>query len=163
MNVEGTRAPDKLPPIEELLPHRGTMLLLDRVTEFAGGCLVAEYSPRPGAWYADASGNMSGWIGIELMAQAVAAHVAMNKRQAGLAPKIGALLGTRSYQMSPGLAGSFAAGQLLRICVQEEFRDESGLAAYDCSIVQNGKTLATTMLKIYEPDDFELFVKGSAL
>ena len=65
--------------------------------------------------------------------------------------------------MSPGLAGSFAAGQLLRICVQEEFRDESGLAAYDCSIVQNGKTLATTMLKIYEPDDFELFVKGSAL
>lgn len=163
MNRAVTHAGDKLPPIEELLPHRGTMLLLDRATEYESSRLVAEYSPRPGAWYADASGNMPGWMGIELMAQAVAAHVAMNKRQAGLNPKMGALLGTRSYQISPRLAGSFAAGRLLRIRVQEEFRDDSGLAAYDCSIVQNGETLATSMLKIYEPEDFELFVKGGAL
>ena len=149
------------PPIEELLPHRGTMLLLDRVAEFATSALAAEYSPRTDAWYADASGNMPGWIGVELMAQSVAAHVAISKRQAGLTPKMGALLGTRSYRMSSS-AGSFSAGQVLRICVEETFRDESGLAAYDCSIVQNGESLATAVLKTFEPDDFELFVQGSA-
>ena len=147
--------------IEELLPHRGTMLLLDRVAEFAISALVAEYSPRTDAWYADASGNMPGWIGVELMAQSVAAHVAIGKRQAGLRPKMGALLGTRSYRMSSEV-GSFSAGQVLRICVEETFRDESGLAAYDCSIVQNGESLATAVLKTFEPDDFELFVQGSA-
>ena len=151
------------PPIEELLPHRGTMLLLDRVAEYEVNALVAEYSPRTEAWYADVSGNMPGWVGIELMAQSVAAHVALNKRQAGLTPKMGALLGTRSYRMSPLSAGCFSAGQVLRICVQETFRDESGLAAYDCSIVQNGETLAAATLKTFEPDDFELFVQGSAL
>ena len=163
MNATAANAAEAFPPITELLLHRGSMLLLDRVAEFETSTLVAEYSPRTDAWYADVSGNLPGWIGIELMAQSVAAHVAMNKRLAGLMPKMGALLGTRAYQMSPSIAGSFCAGQVLRIRVQETFRDESGLAAYDCSIVQNGKTLATSMLKIFEPDDFELFVQGSAL
>ena len=58
--------------------------------------------------------------------------------------------------------GSFSAGQVLRICVEEIFRDESGLAVYDCFIVQNGESLATAVLKTFEPDDFELFVQGSA-
>lgn len=163
MNGVSANAAETFPPIEELLPHRGTMLLLDRVVEFETSGLVAEYAPRSDAWYADATGNLPGWIGIELMAQCVAAHVSMSKRKAGLTPKMGALLGTRAYQMSPPLSGSFSAGQVLRIRVQETFRDESGLAAYDCSITQNGETLARAMLKIFEPDDFELFVQGSAL
>lgn len=163
MNAAAANATGEFPPITELLPHRGSMLLLDRVAEFETSGLVAEYSPRTDAWYADAAGNLPGWIGIELMAQSVAAHVAMNKRLAGLMPKMGALLGTRAYQMSPPSAGSFSAGQVLQISVQETFRDASGLAAYDCAIAQNGETLASAVLKIFEPDDFELFVQGSSL
>ncbi len=145
------------PPIEELLPHRGTMLLLDRVVDFSGEALVAEYSPRSSAWYADGADNMPGWIGIELMAQAVAAHVALKKRLAGQSPKMGALLGTRSYAMSS--PGSFPAGQCLRVHVEESFRDESGLAAYECRIDDEGEALATSTLKVYEPDDFGTFMQ----
>lgn len=151
---------DNIPMVEKLLPHRGTMLLLDRVADFEGDCLVAEYSPRQGAWYADDSGNMPGWLGIEVMAQTVAVHVAMKKRQAGLPGRMGALVGTRAYRTS---VGSFAAGEVIRIRVQETFRDETGLAAYACAIVKNGKILAESMLKVYEPDDFEVFIQGSAL
>lgn len=147
------------PPIEELLPHRGTMLLLDRVVDFSSEALVAEYSPQPKAWYADDTGSMPGWIGIELMAQAIAAHVALNKRQVGRPLKMGALLGTRSYTMSS--PGSFPAGQCLRVHVHESFRDESGLAAYDCRIDSKSQALASATLKVYEPDDFGAFMQES--
>ena len=154
---------DVFPPVEELLPHRGTMLLLDRVTEFQANRLVAEYSPSAEAWYADTMGNMPGWVGIELMAQSVAAHVAMLKKQAGLPLKMGALLGTRRYSMALSAAGCFRAGQVLRICVTEEFHDDSGLGAYACSIICAGETLATAVLKTFEPDDFGAFVQGNSL
>ena len=138
------------------------MLLLDRVVCFDGDCLTAEYSPRPDAWYADAAGHMPGWLGIELMAQTVAAHVAMKKSLAGLPPKKGALLGTRRYQSTAaGSAGFFPAGQVLRIGVREDFSDASGLAAYNCTIERAGEIQATATLKVYEPADFETFLQGS--
>lgn len=148
------------PPVEELLPHRGTMLLLDRITEFAGQSLVAECSPRSHTWYADDSGAMPAWIGVELMAQAIAAHVALTKRQSGLPQKMGALLGTRRYQVTPSVGGRFSGGSLLQIRVQETFRDESGLAAYDCAIERSGESLVSSTLKVYEPDDFGSFLQG---
>lgn len=150
-------ASETLPPIEDLLPHRGTMLLLDRVVEFAGDTVVAEYAPRADAWYADGSGNMPGWLGIELMAQAVAAHVALVKRLAGLPGKMGALLGTRAYRAS---AASFAADCVLEVRAREVFRDESGLAGYECAIAQGGAVLADAVLKVYEPEDFGRFMQG---
>ena len=151
-----------LPTIEELLPHRATMLLLDRVVACHDASLVAEYAPRADAWYAESSdGAMPGWIGIELMAQAVAAHVAMKKRQEGLPPKMGALLGTRSYRMLRPTVASFAAGQPLRIAVAENFSDASGLAAYDCRIEDGAGALAQALIKVYEPDDFGAFVQGN--
>jgi predicted hotdog family 3-hydroxylacyl-ACP dehydratase len=146
------------PPIEELIPHRGTMLLLDRVIEFSDGRVLADYSPRPDAWYADACGNMPAWIGIELMAQAVAAHVALLRRRDGMAPKMGALLGTRAYRSS---VNCFAAGGALRIRADLVLSDPSGLGAYACGIEAGGKPLATAVLKVYEPENFELFVQES--
>lgn len=148
------------PAIEALIPHRGTMLLLDRVLEFAGETAVAEYTPGAGgdAWYADETGAMPAWMGIELMAQTVAAHVALSKRQQGLPPKMGALLGTRRYESS---VASFAAGDALRIRVRLLLRDASGLGAYDCAIERAGVTLATATLKVFEAEDFESFVEGS--
>lgn len=148
---------ETLPPIEELLPHRGTMLLLDRVTEFSGDTAVAEYAPRADAWYADDAGDMPGWIGIELMAQTVAAHVALAKRLVGLPVKMGALLGTRTYRTT---SASFAAGRILQIRAREVFRDESGLAGYECSIACDGTPVAEAVLKVYEPEDFGQFMQG---
>ena len=46
------------PPIEELLPHRGTMLLLDAVLAGADESLIAQARVQGDAWYADATGAM---------------------------------------------------------------------------------------------------------
>ena len=146
------------PAIEALIPHRGTMLLLDRVLEFGGETALAEYTPHRDAWFADETGAMPAWLGIELMAQTVAAHVALSKREQGLPPKMGVLLGTRRYESS--VAG-FGAGDSLHIRARLLLRDASGLGAYDCAIERAGMILATATLKVFEAEDFESFVEGS--
>ena len=113
-----------IPPIEDLLPHRGTMLLLERVVAFDTHRIQAECAPHRGAWYADARGNMPAWIGIELMAQAIAAHTGLVKRSGGKPVAPGVLLGTRSFAAAQA---AFAAGKTLRVTAILSFRDESGL------------------------------------
>jgi predicted hotdog family 3-hydroxylacyl-ACP dehydratase len=146
------------PPIEELLPHRGTMLLLDRVLECSAHSASAEYAPRSDAWYADANGDMPSWIGIELMAQTVAVHAGLIKRREGVAPKQGALLGTRRYA---SIRPAFAASRALRIEATLIYSDGSGFCAYECGIAADGEDLASATLKVFEPDDFQFFLEAS--
>lgn len=155
MNMDAT-----LPPVEDVITHRGNMLLLDSLLAADEECCSAEYTPRPGEWYADANGDMPAWVGIELMAQTIAAYVGLQKHASGQPPRQGVLLGTRSYKTT---AASYRAGMPLRIEARVSFRDESGLGAFECAISRPGapqEVLATAMLKVYEPEDFDAFIKG---
>lgn len=146
------------PPIEDILPHRGSMLLLDRVLAFDADTASAEYTPRRAAWYADANGDMPAWIGIELMAQTVAAQIGLQQHRAGTPPKKGVLLGARRYASRQP---AFTADKPLCIRAVMAYRDASGLGAYDCSIVAGGEEVASATLKIFEPDDFQTFQQAS--
>ena len=150
--------PNQLPRIEEVLQHRGNMLLIDHLIEFNDESMVAEYSPRSGAWYVDDQGRMPAWIGIELMAQAVAAHVGMLKFNKEMPQKAGVLVGTRRYSATDS---SFATGVPLQIQVTVVYQDASGLGAYDCNIGYDGNALATATLKVFEPADFQTFLQES--
>lgn len=134
------------------------MLLLDRVIAFENESTTAEYTPCDDAWYADEQGNMPAWIGIELMAQAIAAHIGLLKRREDAPLKQGALLGTRSYR---SMVPSFATNKMLHIQAIMSYRDASGIGAYDCSILRGGEVLATATIKVFEPDDFQEFLQGS--
>ncbi|MCB5188046.1 hotdog family protein [Methylobacillus caricis] len=147
-----------LPPIQDLLLHSGDMVMLERILSVDDEQTLAECIPQAGAWYADHAGNMPAWIGIELMAQAIAAHVGLLKRRQNLPPKQGVLLGTRSYKAQ---VAAFAANQVLHIKVALAYRDDSGLGAYDCSISNNTGELVNATLKVFEPDDFQSFLQGN--
>lgn len=143
------------PPIEDLLPHRGNMLLLDGMLTAGDDSATCHATPAADAWYA-ADGSMPVWIGIELMAQTIAAHVALIARRTGKPPRPGVLLGTRAYKTE---VDRFPAGQVLHISVRLSYRDASGLGAYDCTIADAGGTsLASAAITVYEPEDFEKFI-----
>ena len=147
------------PAISDLLLHRGNMLLLDCISTFNNEQTVAEYTPQRQAWYADAQGNMPAWIGLELMAQTIAAHAGLIKKVENITPKQGVLLGTRSYSATIPF---FSADVTLHIKAVMMFRDESGLGAYDCTISnRQNDILATATLKAFEPEDFQLFLQGA--
>jgi predicted hotdog family 3-hydroxylacyl-ACP dehydratase len=138
------------PSIEELLPHRGPMLLIDRVTAADAERLSAQASVNAQAWYADAGGNMPAWIGVELMAQAIAAFVGLEQRRQGKPIKIGFLLGTRKYSCA---VPAFARDAVLDVTAHLVYREASGLGAFDCHIELKGERVADATIKVFEPDD----------
>ena len=146
------------PPIEDILPHRDPMLLLDHVLSFDAQTASAQYAPRRGAWYADANGNMPAWIGIELMAQTVAVHNGLLRRSLGLPPKQGALLGTRRFTSTQS---AFAADQPLVTQSKMIYREASGMGAYECTIAVDGAIVVSATLIVFEPEDFSTFVQAS--
>ncbi|WP_157461872.1 beta-ketoacyl-ACP synthase [Chitinimonas koreensis] len=143
-------------PIAELVPHAGAMSLLDRAIEGDGEHFVAEVDIRPGGLFCGDDG-VGAWVGIEYMAQAVAAWAGWQARQRGEAPKVGFLLGSRRYACSVPV---FRSGQVLRVAVRQEFRADNGLGQFDCRIEIAGETVATAALTVFEPDDALQFLGG---
>lgn len=144
------------PSIEELLPHRGPMLLIDRVVSADAERLSAQARVDPNAWYANADGDMPAWIGVELMAQAIAAFVGLEQRCQGKPIKIGFLLGTRKYSCA---VPTFARDAVLDITACLVYREASGLGAFDCHIDLKGGRVADATIKVFEPDDPARFMK----
>lgn len=145
-------------PIEAIIPHRGTMLLIDSVDTFTEETLSARATVRPDAWYADADGAMPAWIGIELMAQAIAAHVALLAMRGGGHARPGVLLGSRRYE---ALQASFRSGAQLSVRVTELLRSEEGHGAYECTIHDGEQCCAEAVVKVFQPPHFQSFIEGS--
>lgn len=133
--------------IEDFIPHRGPMRLVDRLVAADDEAASVEADvPSEGRFVRD--GRMPAYVGIELMAQAVAAWAGARARRAGAAPRNGYLLGTRRFEAS---CAGFEAGCTLRIDVRCELIGDAGLGMFDCAIVQGGATLATARISVYEP------------
>ncbi|KVD83103.1 beta-hydroxyacyl-ACP dehydratase [Burkholderia stagnalis] len=142
----------------DVLPHRGTMLMLDAIERCTETAIDVRATARPDAWYVAGDGAMPAWIGIELMAQAIAAHVGLLARRAGGRARPGVLLGTSGYKMH---RPAFDAGATLRIAAQELLRSEAGHGAYECTIHIGDTCCAEAVVKVYQPDDFQTFIEGS--
>ena len=151
--------PSILPAIEAVVPHRGGMLWLERLVAAAEDSVEAAATVPAGAGYLDPQPGMPAWLGIELMAQAVAAHVGLRGWREGKPMRPGVLLGCRRYQSS---VAAFAPGAKLRVSARLSYKDESGFGAYDCTIADQRAELASATLKVYEPPDFEAFLKSGA-
>jgi predicted hotdog family 3-hydroxylacyl-ACP dehydratase len=134
-------------PVRELLPHDPPMVLLDRAVAYTDSTLVAEVDVRPDSILCGADG-VPGWVGIEYMAQAVAAHAGYQGRLAGEPPRIGYLLGTRSYQSSLAV---FPLGATLAVHIESLFVEMS-LGAFACRIELDGP-VATATINVYQPTD----------
>jgi len=130
----------------DLLAHRAPMLLLDSVLEAGPETVTAITRVDPAAWYAQ-DGAMPAWFGLELMAQTVAAYSGVQQSALGVEPRIGYLLGTRSYACA---LPAFPAGAELRIHAKLHYLDDTGLSAFHCAIHLNGAEIATAILKTLE-------------
>lgn len=135
------------PPIEQLVPHARPALLLDRVVEAGGDVVVTETLIREDNPYCR-DGQVGGWVGIELIAQSIAALAGLDALRAGRPVRIGFLLGTRRYRSVP----SFALGDRLRIEVTREFQSDDGLGAARGRILgADARLLGEGLLTVFQP------------
>jgi len=149
--------PDTFQPIESYLPHRPPMLLLSSVLRCDEDSLSALGEVDGTAWYADTLGRMPAWIGIELMAQAVAAHIGVLASKGHRAARPGALLGSQHYVMHQA---AFVSAAPLEIQVTSILSGESGHSAYACRVMEGAVCAAEAIIKVYQPDDFSAFLEG---
>ena len=68
------------PPIVELVPHRPPMLLLDRVLSYDGECVVCETVLEHDSPFVE-QGHVPALVGIEYMAQTIAAGAGLSARE----------------------------------------------------------------------------------
>ncbi|MEH6626337.1 MAG: hotdog family protein [Motiliproteus sp.] len=143
--------------VNELVPHSGSMSLLSKIVDYGEDWLYAEVQINNDSMFVDERG-VPAWIGLEYMAQAVAAHAGSQERKDGQAPKLGFLLGTRKYICS---ADYFSLGQVLSIKVQRVIQGENGLSAFQCFL--HGENIeATASLNVFQPNDASEFLKEAS-
>lgn len=147
-------------PIARLLPHASPMIMIDRVISVSAEYFEAEVTIRPDSLFCDGTA-VNAWVGIEYMAQAVAAYAGAEAIAAGRPVKIGFLLGTRSYSSSKP---RFEVGTVLRIGVKKILHEPGSLSVVECSLreVAQAHASVTANLTVYEVDSLPAYLAEHA-
>ena len=146
-------SPSGFPPIATLLPHAGPMCLLERVTEHQRSHTVCSVDPSRSALLAAPDGSVPVWVGLEYMAQCIAAHGGLVARALGEPLRPGVLLGSRRLRFG---VGRFASDRELRVTARHH-RGERGLVSFDCEVreASGGPPLVEGRLNVYIVGGFE--------
>ena len=140
--------------IEDVVPHAGTMSLLDDIVDTGKETLLARVNLNPDTLFAESKG-VPAWIGIEYMAQAVAAYAGVQARDHGDPVRIGFLVGSRRYLCSHSY---FPLGESLEVSVHKELQADNGLGVFHCAI-RCGEVTASASLNVFQPEDAEEFLQ----
>jgi predicted hotdog family 3-hydroxylacyl-ACP dehydratase len=143
--------------VDQVVPHKAPMSLLRHVISHTPEVTVCDVRIEKDTVFLE-SGGVGSWVGLEYMAQAVAAHAGMSSRREGKPPDIGFWLGTRQADF---FADHYRLGQTLHVLARHVW-GEGDLFSFDCSIsdAANGRCLAKAQLNVYRPDDVKRILKG---
>lgn len=141
------------PTIDQLLPHDDPMILVDRVINILSETVHCQVDIGDHHLFFNADAqSMPAYVGIEFMAQSVAAWSGFHAKQKGEAPPVGFLLGSRRYQVE---CDTFKQGQTLDIHA-EKIIEDSGMAVFSARLELNGATIASCQLNVYVPSEQKL-------
>jgi len=144
--------------VADLVPHRRTMSWLDRVISVDAERVVAEADIGEASLFLR-GGQLDAWIGLEYMAQAIAAWAGHRARSQGRSVTLGFLVGTRRYEVR---RQSFRVGECLRIEANCELMADNGLGMFACRILVDGELTASANLSVFEPPEGEAFLNLEA-
>lgn len=146
-------------PIAELLPHAGDMILIDEVVGFGAEDIETRLTVRPGGLFSQADGSLPAWVGVELMAQSIAAYAGCQALQAGLPVELGFLLGTRKFECN---VERFPAGVELRIRALRSLQDDNGMGVFECHL--DGPDIhAEARLNVFRPPEVASYLQEHSL
>ena len=141
-------------PIAELIPHAADMILIDEVVSFGAEDIETRLTVRPGGLFNQQDGSLPAWVGIELMAQRIAAYAGCQARQAGLPVELGFLLGTRKFECN---VERFPAGAELRIRALRSLQDDNGMGVFECHLTGPG-IHASARLNVFRPPQADTYL-----
>ena len=149
--------------IADVVPHAGSMSLLASIIDGGEEWLRARaVIPADSPFAEPGSDSIPSWVGIEYMAQTIAAWAGVQARQRGEPVKIGFLVGTRRYEPD---GPALPLGSELEIHVQQQLAGDNGLGAFECRLTaaaDDGRQWqARATLNVFQPDNVEAFLEDS--
>jgi predicted hotdog family 3-hydroxylacyl-ACP dehydratase len=144
-------------PVTQLLPHRRSMLLVDRLLEATDEMVRVEAVVKRGSCFVTEEG-LPGWVGAELMAQAMACWSGWQQLRLGNPARLGFLVSLRRYECSLPF---FPIGSHLVIEARPEFVADNGLAAFFCTIFLEDREVARSQVNSFQPADLASYLQGA--
>lgn len=135
--------PQILPELEELLPHRPPMVLLDHLLEYDETSATARASIRPDTPLVE-NGSVSAVLALEQMAQATAAFMGLRARARARPVGIGYLLGARELELH---VDRFEVGDVVLVRVRHAW-GEGDLAMFECEVEREGRVVAEATINV---------------
>ncbi|MBS4087413.1 hotdog family protein [Pseudomonas rustica] len=136
-------------PLAELLPHAGDMILIDAIERFDDEQIFTRLTVKSEGLFNLPDGSLPAWVGVELMAQSVAAFAGCHARQKGNPVELGFLLGTRKFECN---VEAFPAGTDLTIHGLRSLEDDNGMGVFECHIHGDG-IHASARLNVFRPPE----------
>ncbi len=136
-------------PLAELLPHAGDMILIDSIERFDDEQIYTRLTVKSEGLFNLPDGSLPAWVGVELMAQSVAAFAGCHARQKGNPVELGFLLGTRKFECN---VEAFPAGTDLTIHGLRSLEDDNGMGVFECHIHGDG-IHASARLNVFRPPE----------
>lgn len=143
--------------IEQVLAHEAPMILIDSLNHYSeeSACCavtITEHSP----FYNPTLGGVPSYIGVEYMAQSIAAYAGALANDCEQEIKIGFLIGSRKYQTYHSV---FKHNATLAIKVQKLYQEESGLSVFDCQIWAQDTLLSEAKINVFQPENPLQFIR----
>jgi len=134
--------------MDELVPHSGAMVLLDRVVSATADSLVASAVIDHCSPFYRAGDDIEAWWAVEYLAQGVAALAGLRERMAGRDVPWGFLTSCRRFTTS---GPAIPLGTSVEITVREMIAMDAGMAAFECRMEGSGFS-AESLISVYGMD-----------
>jgi predicted hotdog family 3-hydroxylacyl-ACP dehydratase len=138
--------------VSELVPHKGKMLLLDRVRDYdlKEKSITTEIDiARDNMFYEEELGGVPVWVAFEYMAQSVSALSGICGRAKGEKPKTGFIMSVSGFKADVPV---FKEGETVVVNVLENIRMDKAVT-FEGSATVNGTLAVTAKLNTVEVDD----------
>jgi len=137
----------KYPPLENLLPHRAPMILLDRVEDDAAESITCGVTLRDESAFVE-NGSVPAVVATEYMAQCVATFAGLSASRQGGAVRFGYIIGARLIALA---VDAFHVGEELVVKARRVWGDDV-LGTFECSVDSGERRVASATLTVYQGD-----------
>lgn len=147
------------PTIDRLVPHRGPMLLVDRIVGEAGEVTRAEYRIPDDSLFLVEGKGVPTYAAFEMMAQGICATDGLRRWRRGQGPELGFLLGCRKFAAARAWLRPGETLTLESTCLLD-----GETSSYQCRVLDAaGAEVATATVNVFQPEDMAAYLERTKL
>ena len=143
--------------IEQVVPHDHPMILVEQLLDYSSSSASCSIEIKPDSnFYNHDKSSVPAYVGLEYLAQSIAAYANALKLEEGGEVSLGFLVSARNFKTK---VSEFTLGMQLVTSVTKLFKEDNGLSVFDCSIQCGQEILVEAKINVYEPEDPSLYLK----